>query len=237
MKPKMKLKIGIDFLMTVILLLLMSYQITGQELHEWFGAGMLVLFMLHNILNIKWYQNLLKGKYRMIRIIQTIVNFSVFLSMFCLGFSGIVMSRHVFAALPVHGPLATARSMHMTASYWGFALMGVHLGLHWGMATEIFRSLLQGKRLPGIFMWTLRLTAVLIAGYGFGCFVRKDIVSYMFLKNQFVFFDFEQGAVSVLVEYAAVMGFWIFTGFCITKMCGKVSVLRLNGKERKCKEN
>lgn len=38
MKAKMKIKMGIDFLMTVLLFLLMSYQITGQELHEWFGA-------------------------------------------------------------------------------------------------------------------------------------------------------------------------------------------------------
>ena len=57
LKAKMKIKMGIDFLMTVLLFLLMSYQITGQELHEWFGAEMLVLFLLHNILNIRWYDN------------------------------------------------------------------------------------------------------------------------------------------------------------------------------------
>ncbi len=51
MQTKMKIKIGIDLLMTVLLLLLMAYQITGQELHEWFGAGELLLFLLHNILN------------------------------------------------------------------------------------------------------------------------------------------------------------------------------------------
>lgn len=28
--------------MTAVLLALMAFQITGQELHEWFGAGMLV---------------------------------------------------------------------------------------------------------------------------------------------------------------------------------------------------
>lgn len=231
MKPKMKIKIGIDFLMTVLLLLLMSYQITGQELHEWFGVGMFVLFILHNILNMKWYQNFFRGKYRIIRIIQTIINFSVLLSMLCLGFSGVVMSRYVFAVLSIHGPMATARSMHMAASYWGFVLMGIHLGLHWGIVTGIFRSLLQREKLSGIFLCTLRLLAVLIAVYGFVCFVRKDIVSYMFLKNQFVFFDFEQGVVLVLAEYSAIMGFWIFAGFCITKWCGKNPVLRLSRKE------
>lgn len=91
---------GIDFLMTVLLLLLMSYQITGQELHEWFGAGMLVLFLLHNILNVRWYGSLFKGKYTLLWAMQTLINISVLIDMLCLGFSGVVMSRHVFAGLP-----------------------------------------------------------------------------------------------------------------------------------------
>ena len=49
---KTKIKMVIDVLMTALLLCLMAYQITGQALHEWFGAGMLVLLNAHNILNI-----------------------------------------------------------------------------------------------------------------------------------------------------------------------------------------
>ena len=138
---KTKIKMVIDVLMTALLLCLMAYQITGQALHEWFGAGMLVLLIAHNILNIRWYGNLFKGKYRLLRIIQTTFNFSVLISMLCLGYSGIVMSRYVFAALPISGPMATARRMHMAASYWGFVLMSFHLGMHWGMVTGMFRRL------------------------------------------------------------------------------------------------
>ena len=117
MKPKIKMLIDIS--MTALLILLMTYQITGEKLHEYCGAVMLALFILHHILNIKWYGNLWKGRYKAARILNTIVNFALFVSMFCLGFSGIVMSRHVFAALPINGPMATARTMHMAASYWG----------------------------------------------------------------------------------------------------------------------
>lgn len=213
-KMKPKVKMGIDVLMTTLLFGLMAWQITGQMLHEWFGAGMLVLFIAHNILNIRWYGNLFKGKYRLLRIIQTAVNFSVLISMLCLGYSGIVMSRHVFAPLSIHGPMATARSMHMTASYWGFVLMSFHLGMHWGMVKGMFGRLLKGRAFPGLSVWVLRLVVVLIAGYGLYCFIRKDIISYMFLKNEFVFFDFEQSMFSVILEYAAMMGFWVFTGLC-----------------------
>lgn len=214
MNPKMKIKMGIDFLMTVWLLCLMTYPITGQELHEWLGAGMLILFITHNLLNIRWYGGLLKGRHKLLRIVQTIVNFSVLISMLCLGYSGVILSRHVFATLPIDGPMATARSMHMAASYWAFVLMSMHLGMHWGMIAGMLRGLLKGRRMPVVAVWGLRLAAIAIAGYGLFCFVQRDIASYMFLRRQFVFFDFEQGAVSLLAEYIAMMGFWIFAGFC-----------------------
>lgn len=223
MKPKMKIKMGIDLLMTVLLLCLMAYQITGEALHEWFGAGMLILFIAHNILNIRWYGNLFRGKYKPLRIVQTIVNFSALISMSCLGYSGIVMSRHVFAALPISGPMATARSMHMAAAYWGFVLMSIHLGMHWGMILGMFKRLLKGRKLPGTAVWGLRLAAAVIAGYGLFCFIQKDIVSYMLLKNQFVFFDFEQSAISVFAEYIAMMGFWILVSFYMTWGIGRIS--------------
>lgn len=222
---KLKIKMGIDLLMTALLLCLMAYQVTGQKLHEWFGAGMLILFIVHNILNIRWYGNLFKGKYKWLRIVQTIVNVSVLISMLCLGYSGIVMSRYVFAALPIHGPMATARSMHMAASYWGFVLMSIHLGMHWGMIVGMFRRLLKGRKLPNVSVWGLRLASIVIAGYGLVCFIQKDIASYMFLKNQFVFFNFEQSALSVFIEYIAMMGFWIFSSFYMVRGIGKISAL------------
>lgn len=227
---KSKIKMGIDILMTALLLGLMAYQITGQMLHEWFGVGELWLFIAHNILNIRWYGNLFKGKYRLLRIIQTTVNFSVLISMFCLGYSGIVMSHHVFAPLSIHGPMATARSMHMTASYWGFVLMSFHLGMHWGMVTRMFGRLSKGRTLHCLSVWVLRLAAVLIAGYGLLCFIRKDIVSYMFFKNEFVFFDFEQSTLSVILEYAAMMGFWVYISYFVTKGIGKLSAYAMQKK-------
>lgn len=50
-----KIKMKIDFLMTIFLFMLMAHQVTGEKLHEWLGAGMVVLFLIHNLLNIHWY--------------------------------------------------------------------------------------------------------------------------------------------------------------------------------------
>lgn len=223
MKAKMKIKMGIDFLMTVLLFLLMSYQITGQKLHEWFGTGMLVLFLLHNILNIRWYGSLFKGKYTLLRTMQTLINISVLIAMLCLGFSGIVLSRHIFAGLPIQGPMATARTMHLAASYWGFVLMSIHLGFHWSMVLGLFRRLCNRKKTPAAFVWLMCFIAIFIAGYGAYCFHKENILSYMFLKQEFVFFDFEQSAVSVFAGYITMMGLWVFIGFYTVKGLRKIT--------------
>lgn len=121
----------------------------------------------------------------------------------------------------------------MAASYWGFVLMSFHLGMHWGMVAGMFRRLPGGGKRSDVSVWVLRLAAVLVAGYGLLCFIRKDIVSYMFLKNEFVFFDFEKSMLSVFWEYAAMMGFWIFAGSYIVKGAGKLSAytVKEKGKE------
>ena len=50
MKPKAIFKIVIDILMTLLLLFLMGYQFWGDAAHEWAGAGMFALFIIHHLL-------------------------------------------------------------------------------------------------------------------------------------------------------------------------------------------
>ena len=40
-------------MLTVLLLLLMAFQVTGDTLHEWLGIAMTVLLTVHHILNRK----------------------------------------------------------------------------------------------------------------------------------------------------------------------------------------
>ena len=61
-KSNSKRKI-VDAAMTVVLLFLMAYQVTGEAAHEWIGVSMTILVIVHQILNRKWYGALFKGKY------------------------------------------------------------------------------------------------------------------------------------------------------------------------------
>jgi hypothetical protein len=146
MKPKMIFKLSVDLAMTILLLVQMAFQVTGQTAREWTGAAIFALFLTHNLLNIKWYKNLLKGAYSAIRIFQTTINLLVLVSVISLAISGAVMSEYVFSFLHIQGGMAFARLLHLAALYWAFVLMSMRLGIHWGMIIAMFQKPL--KRIP-----------------------------------------------------------------------------------------
>lgn len=209
MKKKLIYKIVIDMIMTVLLLFLMARQITGDSAHEWLGAGMLLLWIAHHILNRGWYSHLFKGKYTPMRIFQTVTNFAVLLSMFGLMVSGVILSREVFAFLPISGGIALARPLHVLSAFWGFVLMALHLGQHWNMILGMVRKA-AGPVSSKPLRILLHIAAASVAGYGLYAFLKNQFLSYMFLTSSFVFFDFERPVLLFFTEYIAIMGLFIF---------------------------
>lgn len=210
MSKKAICRILVDLLMTVALLFLMTYNMLGDAFHEWVGAGMLMLFLLHHILNFKWSRAIFRGKYTAYRILQTVLVIAILLTMLGSLISGIVLSRHVFAFLGIDGGRSLARTLHLVCAYWNLVLLSVHLGLHWnsmmGMAKRVSR------KPSAIRTWVLRILAFAVAGYGVFAFLNRDIGSYMTLQTQFVFFDYEEPLLLLLADYLAIMGLFIFVG-------------------------
>jgi hypothetical protein len=62
LNQKMLIKLVIDFAMTMLVLVEMAYRITGNTIHELVGVLSLVLFIIHNFLNRRWYMAIMKGK-------------------------------------------------------------------------------------------------------------------------------------------------------------------------------
>lgn len=208
MKPVLKWKMLIDLVMTVCLLFQMAYMLVGNTVHEWMGAGMFLLFLIHHGLNWRWYRNLFRGKYTPARILQTVVNFLVLLCMLGLMVSGVLLSRDVFVFLNVQGHSGTARILHMLSAYWGFLLMSVHIGLHWGMVLGVIRNRAGQKGTSPAKRWGLRAIGAAAGIYGLYGFLKHDIVSYLFLRSLFVFFDGSQPLWLFLIEYLAIMCLW-----------------------------
>lgn len=221
MRPKQMARMSVDLLMTVLLLVQMAYMLTGQALHEWTGTGMLVLFLVHHALNVRWLKNLGRGAYSPFRIVQTVLALLVLLAMVGLMVSGIMMSRHVFDFLPIRGGMSFARLLHMLAAYWGFIFMSLHLGLHWGMITAMVRKAAHLPPPSPARTAAARLAAGGIAAYGIYAFCKHRIYDYLFLRSQFVYFDFEQPPVQFFMEYLAMMGLWVFAAYYLTRMLQK----------------
>ena len=215
MKKKQIARIAVDVLMTAVLLLLIAYSLVGEATHEWLGIGMGVLFVCHHVLNRRWSRNLLKGKYSPYRILQATLVSLVMLTMLGSMVSGIILSRHAFGSFPARPGQAWARIIHMLSAYWGFVFMSLHLGLHWNtmisMVDRLFKEPSQAR--SGI----VRMAGIAIAGYGAYAFIKREIGSYMSLRNQFVFFDYTEPLILFLLDYIAVMGLFVFLGHYLAK--------------------
>lgn len=217
MKKKAVYRITVDVLMTVTLLLLMPYSLIGEAFHEWVGAAMLVLVLLHHILNLAWYKNLKKGRYSPFRVFQTGLALLLLLTMLGSMVSGIVISQYTFDFLPFSRGQELARTIHLPCAYWGFVLMSLHLGLHWGVMMGTMRRVtkLQPSRIRTA---VLRGLMILVVVYGTLTFIHNEIPSYLFLRTHFVFFDFDQTLISFFLDYLTMMGLFTCVGFYVSKV-------------------
>lgn len=208
--------------MTILLLLLMTYERIGGDVHEWLGISIFVLFVLHHILNVKWTRSMFKGGYSAFRILQATLSVLIFAAMFGSMISGVMLSRHALAFLDIQSGMSFARSLHMLSAYWTFVLISTHLGLHWSVFIGLAKRVVTVN--SSALKWTARAAALVISVYGIYAFIKRDIGSYMLLKNQFVFFDFEELLVLFLLDYITVMGLFAAVGHylsVLTKRIGK----------------
>ena len=195
----------VDAAMTVLLLCLMAYQVTGEFLHEWIGIGMTVLVITHQILNRRWYKTLFKGKYNPYRVLTAAVNDLLLLSFAVTAFSGMSMSGHAVPFLYGMAPVSFARRMHLSLSHWSFVLMGLHLGLHIpAMAAGL-------KAKPGLRI-TLTAAFAAAAGVGLWLFLKSGILNYLFFRVPFAFLDYEKAGVLVLLENLLMLVFFAMLG-------------------------
>ena len=222
MRPKAVIKIAVDVFMTLALLFLMGYAFWGDVAHEWAGAGMFLLFLLHHILNGNWYKSLFKGGYTPLRVFRLIVDVLVFLAMIGLMVSGIMLSNYVFSFLNIRGGMSFARLLHMAASHWGFVLMALHLGLHWSMLLGMAGKVMKVRQTSRLRKVLLSIVGAGIAVYGLMVFIRRDLLTYMLLKTQFVFLDFSEPIPLFYLDYLAMLGAFIFLADSASKLLRKL---------------
>lgn len=217
-KQTKTIKLIMDGCMTVLLLCLMAYQVTGEMLHEWFGIGMTAVLILHHVLNRKWYAALFQGRYNSYRIVTTVVNTLLLASIALTAICGMAMSAYAVPFFYGILPVSFAHQFHLSLSYWSFVLMGLHLGLH----VPVLAANWNGKVRTAV---AILCTAA--AGVGIWLFWKSGVMKYMLFRTPFASFDYDKSAVLVFAENLAMLEAFALIGACAG------SLIRAAGMKRR----
>lgn len=206
MMNKQRIKRILDIALTLLLGVQMAYSLVGEASHEITGLCMLALLALHHALNGGFHRRLFRGRYSPYRGALTAIDAAMLLIFLMQGVSGLAMAKHVTL---FSGGLSAdwARKLHLLGAYWGFALCGVHAGLH---MTPLVRRWQKLRSRPAKILWALAVVASV--GYGIFAFVKRGLPGYMTLKQQFVFFDFGEPLAFFFIDYAFMMASWMAAG-------------------------
>ncbi len=216
-----KLKIIIDILMYLIFIILMGHYITENLIHEILGTIMFILFIVHHILNIKFYKTIFKGKYTFKRISIIITDLILLICMVGMILSSINISSNIFAFLNI--PITIfGRKLHMISTSWGFVVMSIHLGLHLGLPI----SKINKKMKDNTFEYVYYFILILISIYGLYSFIKLDYISDMFAINDFKYYDYDE---LPIIFYLHTLSSSLFIGL----LTYFINNLKLKGKKEK----
>jgi hypothetical protein len=210
MTLKQKLRITLDIAMTVLLLCAYNSQLARETVHIFIGIALIVLFAIHIFINRNWFKTIFKGKYTLHRIAMTVVNILLVLAVVTLMITGILEARWKNSFLQYEREI-TLRQLHTTTAYWFWPLIGVHLGLHWGIFTKFISK-------NNFIITVVRILACLFAGFGAWSFFDRDMFAKLFLGFSFDYWPQERPFILFFAETLSIMGLFAFVTYYFIKL-------------------
>lgn len=207
MNRNMAIRLAIDLTMTILMLVAMAYRITGNTIHEVVGVFLFVLFIVHNILNRRWYKAIAKGKYNVRRILSIMVNLLFLMSIVTIIISSLPISSDLLPYISVNNDMVW-REIHVLTSYWAFILMAVHIGMSWTTiikAVGRMSGMTQTSRIRTI---TLRFIAVMMVVYGVQTSFDREMIYKLTIYNPFGW-GADDSTFRFLIDHLAIMGIYI----------------------------
>ena len=216
MTKTQRLRMPVNISMTILSIILMggNYLFPADIVHEILGLALFLLWAVHISLNRRWFGAIFKGKYNPYRVMQTVVNCGILICTIFLMISGIILSNHLFTFLNIQGGLGFARIAHLLASHWYYLFMSLHIGLHVSMiANKIAKkkdaanesSNQESKPQSSARKIIFRIVLALACAYGIYAFIIRGVWKYLFLQQQFFFFDLERGYVLFAIDYISII--------------------------------
>ena len=208
MNGKVLFRLVNDLVMTVLMLIAMAYYITGNTIHEVVGVVVLLLFVVHNFLNRRWYKTILKGKHNVRRILQIGINLLFLATMALMMISAVLISSDLFPFIPINND-TMLRQIHVQTAYWGFIIMAVHIGLSWGMIINSARRMTGLTGTSRTRTIALRILAVLIVIYGVHSSFEREMGSKLTIYNPFGNWFNDDSLIRFLIDHLSIIGIYI----------------------------
>jgi hypothetical protein len=206
----------IDLAFAVLLLCALMYRATGDAAHEWIGVSVCAACIAHNALNWKWYKNLFKGSYNLRRGVMTVINLLLVPAMVTLVVTGLLHSRTVLAFLRLSGDMVI-RQIHTSAAYWCLPLIGIHLGLNWGVILNAFRKMTRTSGENRKRKIIVRVLALVVTSFGVWSSFDRDMFSKLFLGFSFDYWPEERPAILFFAANLSIMGLYASTVYYALK--------------------
>ncbi|MFK4392342.1 hypothetical protein CN563_21675 [Bacillus sp. AFS026049] len=238
MNRNMLIRLVIDLSMTVLMLVAMAYQLTGNAMHELAGVILCLLFITHNILNRRWYKTIFKGKHNVRRILSIVVNLLFLVSMAVVMISSVTISRDIIPFIPIKNDTVLLQ-IHVMTSYWGFIFMAVHIGMSWATIINSVRKMTGITGTSRIRTIAFRVMAVLIVVYGVQASFERGMLNKLTIYNPFGWESYDS-SMKFLLDHLAIMGIYISGTHYVLKFVQKQDKARLDTtgfKERNIEKN
>jgi hypothetical protein len=119
--------------------------------------------------------------------------------------TGLLHSRTVLAFLNLPGGMLL-RQIHTTAAYWLLPLIGVHLGLHWGMIMNVAKITSENP----IRVIMARVLAFLFAAFGAWSSFDRDMFAKLFQGFSFDYWDEARPALLFFTLVLSIIAVYVF---------------------------
>lgn len=199
------LRLLLDLVAICLLLVALAYDWLGNTVHEIIGTVMFLLLVSHNIFNRRWYGTVAKRTRAPRAILTRAINLSLLGTMLALLVTSVLISREVFAFLPVTSTF-TARQIHTAVGYLALLIAAVHLGLHWTMLMGFVRSRLGITLQSNRVTIALRALAAAIAAYGIHSLFALNIGPKLLMQPTMEFWDFEAATPAFFGHLIGIVG-------------------------------
>lgn len=211
-----KIKLLVDIAMAASFIMLMCNQITGIFAHEILGISAIVLFIIHQILNINYYKNILRGKYNKLRIAYLIIDILLLIMMVVMILSATFISRYTLKFLNLSND-SLGRELHILSAYSIYMLIGLHIGLHYNSMVKLKK---ENKIVLNIFMCLFAIV------FGIQGFIKKEFINKLTLQNLYPIYS-EQNFLMILIDYIGILIMFVMVGY------GIYNLLKLKGRSDK----